>query len=186
MRLGFECVEYSARRRPTDGIDEITVQLEESTSIRTLLAQQPPDRELACAWAAEWVTELEGRDRPRASLTTARCLPVRRQRRRRGQGDTPAGGRAMRRIRNDPVSGRWRTTRPVRSCCAAGRSDQRSMAVGSAAHFGRILEGRSHRWMRSFNRHAGTRGILGQHAPTRGSVPLARRAADRCRSGGGR
>ena len=59
---GMPPLEYSARRRPVDGIEEITAQLEEDTAIRLLLRGHPHARtELACTWAQEWVDTLEGR-----------------------------------------------------------------------------------------------------------------------------
>lgn len=66
-------VEYAARRRPANGLDEVTAQLEEATAIRLLLAGNPPaDAELACAWAQEWITGLQGRGRHRALLQAKR------------------------------------------------------------------------------------------------------------------
>ncbi|AHK35887.1 serine/threonine-protein kinase [Rhodococcus opacus] len=69
-------VSYSARRRPVDGIDEITAQLEEDTAIRLLLCEEdiPARTELACIWSREWVDTLEGRGRPRALLQARRLL----------------------------------------------------------------------------------------------------------------
>jgi len=67
-------VEYSARRPPDDGIEEIVAQLEEATTIRLLLAEHPGGIELACIWAQEWVDTLEGQRRPRALLLARRLL----------------------------------------------------------------------------------------------------------------
>ena len=67
-------VEYSARRRPGDGIEEIIAQLEEATAIRLLLREHPCGTELACTWAQEWVDKLEGGGRPRALLLARRLL----------------------------------------------------------------------------------------------------------------
>ncbi|MFC7448178.1 protein kinase domain-containing protein [Rhodococcus daqingensis] len=72
---GFVPVEYPARRRPVDGIDEITAQVEEATAIRLLLAPRSPEQtELARVWAEEWVDRLRGRRRRRASLQATRLL----------------------------------------------------------------------------------------------------------------
>jgi serine/threonine-protein kinase PknK len=68
-------VSYDARRRPVDEIDEITVQHEEASAIRTLLAQQDPAQaDLACRWAQEWVDRLVQRHRPQALLRARRLL----------------------------------------------------------------------------------------------------------------
>jgi ATP/maltotriose-dependent transcriptional regulator MalT len=68
-------VSYDARRRPVDEIDEITVQHEEASTIRTLLAQQDPAQaDLACRWAQEWVDQLAQRQRPQALLRARRLL----------------------------------------------------------------------------------------------------------------
>jgi ATP/maltotriose-dependent transcriptional regulator MalT/serine/threonine protein kinase len=68
-------VSYDARRRPIDEIDEITVQHEEASAIRTLLAQQDPAQaDLACRWAQEWVDRLVQRHRPQALLRARRLL----------------------------------------------------------------------------------------------------------------
>ena len=68
---------YAARRRPVDGIEEITAQLEEDTAIRLLLVEDTSHErtELACTWAREWVDRMEARRRPRA-LLQARTLLV--------------------------------------------------------------------------------------------------------------
>jgi serine/threonine-protein kinase PknK len=66
---------YDARRRPVDVIDEITVQHEEATAIRTLLVgKDPAQRDLACRWAQEWVDRLTAQNRPRALLQARRLL----------------------------------------------------------------------------------------------------------------
>jgi ATP/maltotriose-dependent transcriptional regulator MalT len=68
-------VSYDARRHPVDEIDEITVQHEEASAIRTLLAQQDPAQaDLACRWAQEWVDRLAERHRPQALLRARRLL----------------------------------------------------------------------------------------------------------------
>jgi serine/threonine-protein kinase PknK len=68
-------VSYDARRRPVDEIDEITVQHEEASAIRTLLAEQDPAKaDLACRWAQEWVDRLAERHRPQALLRARRLL----------------------------------------------------------------------------------------------------------------
>ena len=55
--------------KPMDEIDEITVQHEEASAIRLLLAaKDPASVELAGRWAQEWVDKLESRRRPRALL----------------------------------------------------------------------------------------------------------------------
>jgi serine/threonine-protein kinase PknK len=66
---------YEARRQPMDAIDEITVQHEEATAIRTLLTDDDPaGRDLACRWAREWVDRLAAQNRPRALLQARRLL----------------------------------------------------------------------------------------------------------------
>ena len=68
-------VSYETRRRPIDEIDEITVQHEEASAIRTLLVEQDPAKvELACRWAQEWVDRLAERHRPQALLRARRLL----------------------------------------------------------------------------------------------------------------
>jgi ATP/maltotriose-dependent transcriptional regulator MalT len=68
-------VSYDARRRPVDEIDEITVQHEEASAIRTLLAEQDPTKaDLACRWAQEWADRLAQRHRPQALLRARRLL----------------------------------------------------------------------------------------------------------------
>ncbi|SEC28826.1 serine/threonine-protein kinase [Rhodococcus koreensis] len=68
-------VSYDTRRRPIDAIDEITVQHEEASTIRTLLAEQDPGKvDLACRWAQEWVDRLAERHRPQALLRARRLL----------------------------------------------------------------------------------------------------------------
>jgi serine/threonine-protein kinase PknK len=66
---------YAARRQPVDAIDEITVQIEEATAIRTLLTDvDPARRELARRWAREWVDRLAAQNRPRMLLQARRLL----------------------------------------------------------------------------------------------------------------
>ena len=68
-------VSYNTRRRPVDAIDEITVQHEEASAIRTLLVEQDPAKAvLACRWAQEWVDRLGERHRPQALLRARRLL----------------------------------------------------------------------------------------------------------------
>ena len=68
-------VSYETRRRPVDAIDEITVQYEEASAIRTLLVEQDLAKvELACRWAQEWVDRLGERHRPQALLRARRLL----------------------------------------------------------------------------------------------------------------
>jgi serine/threonine-protein kinase PknK len=68
-------VSYDTRRRPIDAIDEITVQHEEASAIRTLLAEQDPAQvDLACRWAQEWVDRMAERLRPQALLRARRLL----------------------------------------------------------------------------------------------------------------
>ncbi|MGW4332034.1 protein kinase domain-containing protein [Rhodococcus koreensis] len=70
-------VEYAARRRPVEGIDAVTAQLEEDTAIRLLAAQGSPESiRLACTWAQEWVTMLDGSQRRRALLQAKRLLII--------------------------------------------------------------------------------------------------------------
>jgi MalT-like TPR region len=67
-------VEFAQRRRPVDGIDEITAQLEEETAIRLLITESREQDDVACRWAQEWVDRLKGRGRHRASLRAERLL----------------------------------------------------------------------------------------------------------------
>jgi ATP/maltotriose-dependent transcriptional regulator MalT len=68
-------VDHAARRDPADGIDEVTLQLEEATAIRLLLNESQPEQlDLAITWAREWVEKLEGRGRARALLKAQRLL----------------------------------------------------------------------------------------------------------------
>ncbi|MFC9552247.1 protein kinase [Rhodococcus sp. NPDC056960] len=68
-------VSYDDRRAPVDVIDDITVQHEEASAIRTLLIEQNPEQvALACRWAQEWVDHLTGRHRPQALLRARRLL----------------------------------------------------------------------------------------------------------------
>ncbi|MFD6063678.1 protein kinase domain-containing protein [Rhodococcus wratislaviensis] len=67
--------EYSSRRRPVDGIEALTAQIEEATAIRLLLDEPSPDQaELACTWAQEWVTRLHGRGAHRLLMQARRLL----------------------------------------------------------------------------------------------------------------
>jgi ATP/maltotriose-dependent transcriptional regulator MalT len=66
--------EFAQRRRPVDGIDEITAQLEEETAIRLLITESREQDDVACRWAQEWVDRLKGRGRHRASLRAERLL----------------------------------------------------------------------------------------------------------------
>ncbi|QSE85746.1 serine/threonine-protein kinase [Rhodococcus koreensis] len=69
--------EYTTRRRPVDGVDAITAQLEEDTAIRLLAAaDSPASTRIACTWAQEWVTMLDGSRRRRALLQAKRLLIV--------------------------------------------------------------------------------------------------------------
>ncbi|MGV9800467.1 protein kinase domain-containing protein [Mycobacterium sp. NPDC003449] len=66
---------YDGRRQPVDAMDEIAVQFEEASAIRTLIAgDDPADRELACRWAQEWVDRLLPRNHPQALLRARRLL----------------------------------------------------------------------------------------------------------------
>ncbi len=66
---------YYARRQPTDAIDEITVQFEEATAIRLLIAKDDPaSRELACRWVQEWVDRLAAQNHPQPLLRARRLL----------------------------------------------------------------------------------------------------------------
>jgi serine/threonine-protein kinase PknK len=66
---------YDARRAPVDAMDEIAVQFEEASAIRTLVAHGDPDeRDLACRWAREWVDRLVPLNRPQALLRARRLL----------------------------------------------------------------------------------------------------------------
>ncbi|HEX2285802.1 MAG TPA: AAA family ATPase, partial [Mycobacterium sp.] len=66
---------YDRRRQPVDAIDEITVQFEEASAIRVLIAHDDPaNRELACRWAQEWVDRLAAQNRPQALLRARRLL----------------------------------------------------------------------------------------------------------------
>lgn len=68
-------IDHAARRQPADGIDEVTLQLEEATAIRTLLTEaQPEGLDLAITWAREWMDKLQGRGRDRALLQAKRLL----------------------------------------------------------------------------------------------------------------
>ncbi len=66
---------YESRRQPVDAIDEITVQFEEASAIRLLIAADDPEkRELACRWAQEWVDRTTSPNRPQALLRARRLL----------------------------------------------------------------------------------------------------------------
>jgi ATP/maltotriose-dependent transcriptional regulator MalT len=66
---------YESRRQPVDAIDEITVQFEEASAIRLLMAADDPEKkELACRWAQEWVDRTTSPNRPLASLRARRLL----------------------------------------------------------------------------------------------------------------
>jgi ATP/maltotriose-dependent transcriptional regulator MalT len=81
LRLGISTrrivrppVEFAQRRRPVEGIDEITAQIEEDTAIRLLITGSRDQVDVACRWAQEWVDRLKGRGRHRASLRAERLL----------------------------------------------------------------------------------------------------------------
>jgi ATP/maltotriose-dependent transcriptional regulator MalT len=66
---------YEARRQPVDAIDEITVQFEEASAIRLLMAaDDPEEKQLACRWAQEWVDRTTSPHRPQALLRARRLL----------------------------------------------------------------------------------------------------------------
>ncbi|MFF2108512.1 protein kinase domain-containing protein [Rhodococcus koreensis] len=66
---------YSSRRRPVDGIEALTAQIEEATAIRLLLDEHSPAQaELACTWAQEWVDRLTGRGAHRLLMQARRLL----------------------------------------------------------------------------------------------------------------
>ncbi|MFL6086799.1 MAG: protein kinase domain-containing protein [Mycobacterium sp.] len=66
---------YESRRQPVDAIDEITVQFEEASAIRLLIAADDPQKkELACRWAQEWVDRTTSPNRPQALLRARRLL----------------------------------------------------------------------------------------------------------------
>ena len=61
--------------QPVDAIDEITVQFEEASAIRMLIAaDDPASKELACRWAQEWVDRTASPNRPQALLRARRLL----------------------------------------------------------------------------------------------------------------
>ncbi|QSE89820.1 protein kinase [Rhodococcus pseudokoreensis] len=67
--------QHSSRRRPVDGIEALTAQIEEATAIRLLLDERSPDQaELACTWAQEWANRLEGRGAHRLLMQARRLL----------------------------------------------------------------------------------------------------------------
>jgi serine/threonine-protein kinase PknK len=66
---------YESRRQPVDAIDEITVQFEEASAIRLLMAADDPEKhKLACRWAEEWVDRTTSPNRPQALLRARRLL----------------------------------------------------------------------------------------------------------------
>jgi serine/threonine-protein kinase PknK len=66
---------FDARREPADEVDVLTVQAEEATAIRRLLAENDPESILlACRWAQEWVDHLAPRTLPRSVLLSQRLL----------------------------------------------------------------------------------------------------------------
>jgi ATP/maltotriose-dependent transcriptional regulator MalT len=65
---------YDRRREPVDAIDEITVQFEEASAIRVLMAADEESKELACRWAQEWVDRTSSPNRPQALLRARRLL----------------------------------------------------------------------------------------------------------------
>jgi serine/threonine-protein kinase PknK len=66
---------YESRREPVDAIDEITVQFEEASAIRLLIAADDPEKkQLACRWAQEWVDRTTSPNRPQALLRARRLL----------------------------------------------------------------------------------------------------------------
>ena len=72
---GWPAASYEKRRQPVDAMDEITVQFEEASAIRLLMAADDPDKkELACRWAQEWVDRLAAHNRPQALLRARRLL----------------------------------------------------------------------------------------------------------------
>jgi len=127
---------YEARRQPVDAIDEISVQFEEATAIRLLIAEDDPvSRELACRWVQEWVDRLAAHNHPqpllRARRLLAACLAA------AGRGDEARGTLAavaaqcaqlglfrflldsgpyvmatLATLREDRAAGRWRSDWP--------------------------------------------------------------------------
>jgi serine/threonine-protein kinase PknK len=66
---------YESRRTAVDAIDEITVQFEEASAIRLLMAADDPEKKaLACRWAQEWVDRTSSPNRPLALLRARRLL----------------------------------------------------------------------------------------------------------------
>ncbi|HET7664572.1 MAG TPA: protein kinase [Mycobacterium sp.] len=66
---------YEQRRQPVDAIDEITLQFEEASVIRLLMADDDTEsRNLACRWAQEWVDRTSSPNRPQALLRARRLL----------------------------------------------------------------------------------------------------------------
>ena len=77
--LGFapdtDPVGYATRRRPHNGIEESTAQLEDARAIIETIAHPTPDRlDLALRWAREWVEHLEPSGRELALLHAQRLL----------------------------------------------------------------------------------------------------------------
>jgi hypothetical protein len=69
-------IHQTERRRPVDGIDEITLQVQEATAIRLLLNEaRHEELNLATTRAREWVDRFEGHERHRA-VRQAKCLLV--------------------------------------------------------------------------------------------------------------
>ncbi|MFD9663685.1 protein kinase [Rhodococcus sp. NPDC059968] len=67
--------EYPSRRRPVDGLEALTAQIEEATAIRLLLDEHSPDQaELACTWAQEWVNRLRSLGAHRLLMQARRLL----------------------------------------------------------------------------------------------------------------
>jgi ATP/maltotriose-dependent transcriptional regulator MalT len=66
---------YEQRRQPVDAIDEITVQFEEASAIRVLMAADDEEsKDKACRWAQEWVDRTSSPNRPQALLRARRLL----------------------------------------------------------------------------------------------------------------
>lgn len=66
---------YDARRAPVDAMDEIAVQFEEASAIRSLIASaDTAQRQLACRWAQEWVDRFANKNHPQAMLRARRLL----------------------------------------------------------------------------------------------------------------
>ncbi len=66
---------HEQRRQPVDAMDEITVQFEEASAIRMLIASDDQEqRDRACQWAQEWVDRTSSPSRPQALLRARRLL----------------------------------------------------------------------------------------------------------------